>query len=354
MGRIIKRIKKNLNFWKSHKRRALVYLIIILVAFFVYKKVTAEPAGIETTTISREQFVADFTANGKIKAGSAVDLKFYSPGKLSWLGVSEGDVVRKWQGVASLDAIALNVAYQQALNSYRDKEASAEKILDDVKDHDTDESFAQKASRTTAEVARDNAWDQTLATRDNLRNAALVSPIAGTVLDTNNLVAGMNLTGSDVENRYIRIVDLSSLYFEANIDEVDYSKVSLGQEVNITVDAYPGESCSGTVTKKSQDGTETTGGVVTFPVEVHFVGCNLDYALGLNGQAHFVLTKKENALVIPRKYLVEKDGSQFVWKQTGSSVKEREMVGVKLGSTSGSGVEILEGLKERDIIIFIP
>jgi multidrug efflux pump subunit AcrA (membrane-fusion protein) len=167
-------------------------------------------------------------------------------------------------------------------------------------------------------------------------------------------MAGMNLSGSDVELKFIRIVTPDSLYFEAKIDEVDYSKVKLNQEVIVNVDAYPGKNCSGKVSFVGRDGQETTGGVVTIPAEITFTECNLEYAVGLNGQAHFVLSKLDNVLVIPKKYIVNKEGKDFVWKQTGSSTKSRKLTPIKVGTTTSVDAEVLEGLSEGDLVIFIP
>lgn len=339
---------------RKHWKRSLLVALGILIAFFVYKRVTAQPAGITSTQVTRGTLTAGFTANGKITAEKSADLKFYSPGKVAWISVKDGDKVGRGRGVAGLDAVQLNSAYQIALNNLRNYQANAEMVVDSVKDHSADETFAQKADRTAAEVMRDNSYDTILATRDALNNSMIIAPFAGTITDTNGIIAGINLTGADLESKFIRIVDLGSLYFAADVDEVDYSKVQVGQPVNVSIDAFPGQECEGKVRKVGKNGEETSGGVVTIPVEVDLVNCNLDFATNLNGQAEFATTKIESVIIAPKKYLVNKNGENFVWKQIGDSIKNRKLVPVKVGATSSTEVEITDGLTEGDTIVFIP
>ncbi len=60
------------------------------------------------------------------------------------------------------------------------------------------------------------------------------------------------------------ISDLSALTFDMNIDELDISKVKVGQRVRITVDALPGQEFSGYIDKININGT-TTGGATSYP-----------------------------------------------------------------------------------------
>jgi HlyD family secretion protein len=350
----MKTIYKFLHSVRKHWVRSAIIVVALLGAFLLYKQFTKRPQGVTSEVVKRSELTTSFSANGEIKAKKQADLKFYSPGKVVWVGVKRGDKVRAWQGVASLDSVALDAVYQQALNNYRNYQAIADQVLDEVKDHSSDESFSLKATRTTAEVNRDNSYDAMLGARANLKNAALVSPIAGTVTDINDVQAGLNLTGSDLETKFIRVVDLSSLYFEARLHEVDYSKVKVGQEVNVNVDAYPSDTCNGKVSFVGKVGQETTGGVISIPVEITLEKCSLDFAVGLNGQAHFVTSKLSNVLIIPKKYIVTKDGQDSVWKQTGENIKQRKLVPVKIGASSSTEAEVTEGLQEGDKIVFIP
>ena len=110
----------------SSKKRIAAIVFVIAISFFAYSRLTAEPEGLETYVVRRWTLSTGLTANGEVKADSVVDLKFYSPGKVSWLGVKKGDWVNVGQAVAKLDTVMLNATYQQAQNSYRDAQANVE------------------------------------------------------------------------------------------------------------------------------------------------------------------------------------------------------------------------------------
>ena len=353
-----KKLKKSfLNVWvrfSKHRKRNILIVVVLIIVGFIYRSVTKEPQGITSTQVVKKTMIESFSANGNVQAKSIADMKFNSPSKITWIGVKEGDKVRKYQAVAQLDTVSINAAYQQALSNYRNYQAISDQVLDGAKGHENDENFVLRAQRTTTEVNRDNSYDALLAAQNNLKNAVLISPISGTVVDTNGIVAGLNLSGADLENKFIRIVDLESLYFDARIDEIDFGKVKDNQEVVVNIDAYPADSCNGKVRFIGKEGKETSGGVVTMPVEVAITKCDLNLVVGLNGEANFVLSKIDNAMVIPKKYLIAKNNKNYVLVQNGKSIKNREQKEVMVGAESSVEAQITDGLNDGDTIVFIP
>jgi len=348
------RLNGLLNSLRKHWKRTTVIVALLFIVFYVYKRATSLPSGTETYQVKRQNLSIGFTANGQIKAKKTVDLRFLSPGKVAWINVVKGEKIKAWTGVAGLDTIPLNAIYEQSLNNYRNYQAIADSVLDSVQGHTSDETYAQRAIRTTAEVNRDNAYNTVLAAQDNLRNAVLVTPISGTVVEISDIIPGINLSSADAQSKYIRITDLSSLYFEAEVDEVDFSKVKADQKVTISIDAYPNKSCEGIVSYINQDGQQTTGGVVSIPTEVTFKNCDLNFVQLLNGQANFVSDELNNILVIPNKYIVIQNGENYVWKQDGTNPRDKKLIPIMLGVSSSMNTEVTEGLSEGDIIIYIP
>jgi HlyD family secretion protein len=338
----------------SSKRRLAVIAVLVIAGVFIYSRLTAKPSGTESFQVKRKTLTTGLTANGKVEATSFADLKFFSPGEVSWVGVKKGDRVYEGQAVAKLNTVMLNANYQQALNSLRDAQANVESVLDSLQGHEKDETFAQRAERTTAEVARDNAYEQVIYARKALSNATVVSPLNGIVVDTNDIVTGLIISGADIETKYIKIVDPDTLYFAADVDEIDYKNISLGQQVNIVYDAYPDKVCHGEVGEIGGESQEEVGGVVTVPVKVRFEFCFLDLVTGFNGQANFIEEKVINVLAIPKKYIVDKDGEKYVWLQKGNSEDDIELVPVETGIETASDTEITKGLNAGETIVFVP
>src|SRR4030066_1972411 len=91
-------------------------VVIIAVGWPTTKKVTAKPEQkYETAKVQKEDLTDTVSASGTIGAENQVDLKFQTSGLLTWVGVKEGDSVKKWQALASLDKRELEKTLQKYL-----------------------------------------------------------------------------------------------------------------------------------------------------------------------------------------------------------------------------------------------
>lgn len=127
---------------------------------------------------------------------------------------------------------------------------------------------------------------------------------------------------------------------EMLIDEVDIAQVEQKQVVLISLDAYPGKSFRATVTRVYPIKDESTQ---TFTVEATFIKPPARLFAGLSGEANIVINSKDNALVIPRKYLTE-----------DNQVKTEDgLVMVTPGLVNLDKVEILSGI-EVNTHLYLP
>src|SRR3989344_2912816 len=88
------------------KRWYLFAFILIVVASVIFQQKSVQlKADKEKTTytVKRQTLSDDLSLSGEIDAEEKTVLRFQSSGKLSWVGVKEGDYVKKYQTVASLD-----------------------------------------------------------------------------------------------------------------------------------------------------------------------------------------------------------------------------------------------------------
>src|SRR3989338_290338 len=96
------------------------YIVVILIAiggYLFYRQQTAKSqVQLETYTVSRETLKDSLILSGKIDATEKVDLHFQSAGRLAWVGVKEGDLVKKYQGIASLDQRQLQKGHLRMLS----------------------------------------------------------------------------------------------------------------------------------------------------------------------------------------------------------------------------------------------
>lgn len=122
------------------------------------------------------------------------------------------------------------------------------------------------------------------------------------------------------------------------IDEVDISKVSLGQKVMVSLEAFKNKVFEAKITKIYPKMDERSQ---TFTIEAVFVKSPGKLYMGLTGEANIVIHEKKRALVIPREYLISGDKVET----------ESGLVTVQTGLSNWSYVEILNGLKEGVVIL---
>lgn len=125
---------------------------------------------------------------------------------------------------------------------------------------------------------------------------------------------------------------------EMDIDEVDITKINLGDTVIILLDAYEAEFFLATVSKifpKKNDISQT------FRVESEFIKQPPKLYYGLAGEGNIVVSKRSNALVIPTEYL---KSNNTVLTTEGEKI-------VNIGIKNLEFVEILSGIDTTTSLI---
>jgi len=343
-----KKIKDKYSELSGWSKKLLILVgVVLLAAFFAAGKgsLREKGSGLETIQVRRQDISTTVSASGAIEGEQQATLHFQSPGKVSWVGVTKGEEVNKGQVLAKLDTVQLNASLQIARSNLRAAETTLERVYDDVKDHDDDETFTQKETRTTAEVAKDKAYDAVLSAQKALTNSTLIAPFDGVVVSiSDNIIPGANIALTDT----LVIADTSRFKFVAQVDEVDYGKITLGQKAEISLDAFSDEIFEGIVSYIGKAGVKTAGGGVTIPIEIQFDSNGNNMAVGLSGDVEFIVEEKENVLVIPKRYLSYKDGNSVVYIFENGNQEEKI---VTTGLTTLTEIEIIEGLSEDQEVI---
>ena len=315
-----------------------VAIILGLNFFFKPKQQTLQFA-----QVKREDIVSIVSSSGTLTGKNVVDLKFKSSGKLSYINVKVGDQVYHGKVIAGLDTQQLSIELQQAQNTLRDKQALVDKALDEVKDHASDETFTQRVTRTTAQVARDNAYDSVKAAQRAFQDDVIISPIAGLITKAPYIPG--QIIGPDA---VAQVVDFSQVYFDSEIDEADIGKISLRQKAEVALDAYPDQVFKGEVAEIIPQTETTSSGATVVTVRINLGNPEITPINGLSGQASIILEQAKNALTIPQEALRE-DNTVII--QSGEGLKSQK---VTPGIYSDTDVEIKEGLKENDRVLLNP
>lgn len=320
-------------------------IILVLVIFGNTRTKNQKSLKFEKPQVGDLEAVVE--VSGKIQAGKTAQLKFLGGGKLTYLGVKEGQRVRKYQTLASIDSRDLQTSLKSSLNTYLIGRANLDQSRYDNKDEPLTDSVRRILDK--AQWAMDNNVLDVELKNLAIQNSSLYSPIEGLVTHIPTNVAGMQVSTAD----YFEIVDPATLEFVGEVDEVDIGKIQLGQKATITLDAYPNEKIDALINDialKATTSTSSTGGTV-FLVSVTLDSPDIfKYRLGLNGSMRIVVASAKNVLNIPLSATIQKDDNKIfvtVKKPDGKPLETEEKE-IKIGIESDERVQVISGLKESE------
>lgn len=162
----------------------------------------------------------------------------------------------------------------------------------------------------------------------------------------------------------ISMVGENEMYIEANISEINIGKIAVGNAVDISFDAFPGEVFGGFVSFV-EPGDVILDGVVNYKIRVElgevlagedgqlimrFANPDPKIKSGLTTNLKIKTAKKERVLAVPA-YAIKKEGDKSsINRLVGEKLEKIE---VKLGIVGNNGlVEVLNGLNEGDLVTF--
>jgi len=320
------------------KRRAAALVVALGLAAACGERSRAEPS-----TVTRPEPVTVTVANtavrpvertvsvvGTLAPTAQAELASEIEGPLVAIEADLGDRVRR-------DQVLARVREDEIQAKLREAEASLEKAVADegrgrpLRGNGVISAQEYEQVRTVLEVAR--------ARRDQLRiqfeRAAIRSPLDGSVA-ARLLDAGSYVKPGTV---VFRLVQDDPLKFRGDVPERDVPVLAAGQDVRITVDAFPGETFVGHV---SRVGAASDPAVRSLAFEA--LVPNEDHRLrpGFFGHGEVVVRRDERALAVPRSALSTFAGVTKLFIIEDGIAHERE---VTLGVDLGDGwVEVATGI----------
>ncbi|MDE6032366.1 MAG: efflux RND transporter periplasmic adaptor subunit, partial [Muribaculaceae bacterium] len=265
---------------------------------------------LETYTVTPTSLSEIVTATGTMESVTSVDVGTQVTGIISNLLVDFNDEVTKGQLIAEIDKTVLQSELQSAdatlasakasyeyakANFERDKALHNEKLISD---------YEFQTSQKDYEVAR-MAYEKAQADRvraaKNLTYAEITSPIDGIVVSREVEVGQTVVSSMSVASLYV-IADLDNMQVVGNVDEADIGQVKVGQNVTFTVDAYPEDTFSGSVSQVRISPT-TTNNVVTYEVIVSTTNPDHKLIPGMTANLSIYTLQLEDAIAVPLKAL---------------------------------------------------
>lgn len=138
-----------------------------------------------------------------------------------------------------------------------------------------------------------------------------------------------------VNSAVASVLGIDTVFVRSSIIERDYGKIHVGQHAEVSVDAWPGRSFAGTVSRIAPMLREESR---VAEMEVTVPNTALELKPGMFAKIHVVLDAKEDALLVPRKAMVRRDGADGIF------------VAQKGESATAKWVEIVPGIQAEDVI----
>jgi HlyD family secretion protein len=351
---------------------------IVLAALVAAGKWLTRPQPIAVTlhTVATDMVEATLanTRAGTVEACQRTKLSTIMGGRIEYLGVKEGDRVKKgqlllklWnddqQAQKSLAVAQRNLARQRiaeactlAANAVRELERTVKLrqegfISISREEAARAEAEARQAACATAKADVGQADARIRVTEVEQGRIALVAPFDGTVAKIVGEIGEYSTPSPPgvPTPPAIDLIDDSCLYIKAPMDEIDGPKIRAGQAVRIRIDALPNRTFGGKVRRVAPYVTAVEKQSRTVDVEVDFTHPEEMKGLlvGYSADVEILLEVRENVLRIPTPTLQE--GSRVLRLDSVTNTLESRQV--KVGLANWEFTEVKEGLQAGDRIV---
>ncbi|MCH3882644.1 MULTISPECIES: efflux RND transporter periplasmic adaptor subunit [Tenacibaculum] len=343
-----------------------IALALIAVLIWFGKKNSASPVKYETEKAFKATIVKKTVATGKVLPLEEVEIKPQIAGIIDKVVVEEGAIVK----IGDLIATVRVVPNEQSLTSAKGRINSVKIQLNNAKtQYDRNKNLFEKGviSRTAFEASElsYNQAKNDLSNANNdyqiIKKGSVGSSGANTNIraTTSGMVVEIPVkkgyqvvqtNGFNAGTTIATIADMSKMIFEGQVDESEVGKLIKDTELEVSLGAIEDKKFPAILTFIAPKGTEEAGAVqfkikadVTLDDE-HFIRA------GYSANAEIVLEKKDSVLSIKEALLRfdKKTEKPYVEVKTGEDTFEKKEL--KLGTSDGVNVEVLEGVTKDDDI----
>ncbi len=361
----------------------LVVLVGVVGAGVYWFGVRDEPASAAATGGSTTTAVAaslttveqSVTGSGTLTPTVQEDVSFAVSGTVTSVDVAAGDTVTAGQQLATVDTLNLNADLLAAQADL----ASAQADLSDLEDEadGTDSSDAQIAAAEAKVAVAQASVDSATA---DMASATLTAPVSGLLTEVNLAVgdavtgSGSSSSGSDssgtsgatggtgstgssggsstststtTSSAQFVIIGTDAWQISVTVDETDVALIAVGDQVEITVEDAT-DTLYGTVGEIGLL-SSATGGVAAYPVVIDVTGSPDGLHDGVSADVSIIYERRTDVLTVPSAAVSTVDGQSVVTQEGADG--EQVTTAVTVGETSGTLVEITDGLAEGDEVL---
>jgi RND family efflux transporter MFP subunit len=381
------KIEKTKAVSRPRRRKKIVYLSLAMIAILVlgalYSKGIFTPAiKVQVATITQTYPSQAFTilnASGYVVPQRKSALASKVTGRLVWLGVEEGNRVKKDQVVARLESEDVAAAKDQAASNVNAARSNLEQAKAELRDATLslernkallskgfiaqaiyDSVLARYEKAVAAVEAAEATLKANLAALEGANIAVeytlIRAPFDAVVL-TKNADVGDIVTpigaAANAKSAVITIADMDSLQVEADVSESNLGQIRVGQPCEVQLDALPGQRFRGTIHMIVPTADRSKATVM---VKVRFIDKDSRILPEMSAKVAFFsrpATPEEQKprTTINHSAILNRKGKEKVFLIKESRVIETP---VRLGAKMGDMIEVLNGVKVGDQVVLNP
>lgn len=352
----------------------LIAVIVVIVLVSVLGSIKRKPAEKFTAIIvKKDNIVSKVQADGSLEALNQIEIGSDVIGKIVQMLVNEGDKVEKGDILCVIDqstytsqvnqALAgLDLAKSQLTQATTDLDRTTELFKNQLISKEDFESAKLKYETARSNLkTSEEAYNEAKAT---LEKTVIKSPIAGEVIQCNKkegeMVDASTMYASGVA--IMVLGDRSRMFVKALVDETEIVKIAIGQQANVSIDAFPDTVFTGKVVRiegipNNTGTTSTTNESINFPIKLEMlpVGGEIKLYPGMSASCEILTDEKDSVVVIPynalgRQQIKDKEEDVAILSKGGKA----KITPVKLGIIGEKGVEIKNGINVGDTVLTGP
>ena len=315
-------------------------------------------------TVRKGDFKILVTANGSIIPIDRVEIKSKASGLVEELPVNQGDRIKKGDLIARLDQKDERAAVSQAQADF--DIARAELVKAEREDQRKTELFSEHLISEEERdqmvldlaIAKGKLVQATTAlerAKERLSESIVRAPIDGIILQ--KYVEKGQIIASGISNvsggtPIVDIADMSTVFIQAGVDEVDIGKIKIGQPAIVLADAFPQKRFQGKIIRIAPE-AKIEQNVTLFDVIVQVNNEEGILKSGMNTSIEITIIDEPDVLLIPKIALLaaesREDGvkKMAVLLKKGTEYYEQQ---VEIGLENFKDAIALNGLQEGDIV----
>jgi len=278
---------------------------------------------------TRVEATVSSVTSGSVDAEHEVELAFGAVGRVSVLNVKLGSKVKRGDILAELE----NLDLKQTLSKANSDLARAKTLLQ---------------SKVLASTESEEALKAQELAHANYEKSLIRAPFDGVVAEINLEVGQLSQITAVIPRALIRLVDLEPRFVEAEIDEVDLPKVTLGLPARVKILAVRRDSFKATVRKVVPFVNAARQQDRTSQIELTIENEGVLLPVGASADVEILTEARDDVLAVPSRAVFGRGGSRYVFKLVGSKAAKTP---VEIGLSNYDRTEINNGITLGDVVL---